>query len=57
MEKQIFEVSKHMGDFCVVANDYDNLELMIVFYGSQRECEELVERLTEAQCRGFLKAI
>ena len=56
MEKQIFEVSKHYGDFCVVANDYGNLELMIIFYGSERECEELVFRLTEAQDRGFFKA-
>ena len=55
--KQIFEVSKHGEDFCVVANDYENLELMIVFYGTESECEKLVDRLTEVQDRGFFKHV
>ena len=53
--KSIFEVSTYRGDPVVICNDYDNLELQIIFHGTQLECEDLVERLDEAQARGMFK--
>ena len=52
---RLFELSSYKNEHCVIVQDLPNLELMILFTGSKIECKDLLDKLQEAEARGFLK--
>lgn len=50
---RVFELSSYRGEYCVIMQDLDNLELQIIFQGTLHECESLIEKLTDCYNMGF----
>jgi hypothetical protein len=54
----MFEISKdplQENLYHVIVNDFDNLELFILYSGSKNECDNLLDNLLFAKEKGFFK--